>query len=371
MIALRIMLGAYIAMTAAPPSGEFTLAAPDGTELHGVVDRPSGKPIATVVMSSGTGLFDRDVRFGRSGTDRDLLFKDLSQRLTAAGLQVVRFDRRGVNYGNPTNPIDWKVSGQITNASLRDDLGTVYDWVRARDGLAATCVVVLGHSEGMATIGRLAQTGRPAPALLAGFGALLESPKSVLKWQMTERDVTSLLKMDADHNGVTTNDEVRTHWRETPSSAFDMLEPFLNPAGSWDRNAIARVGSAQFEVYQKMREEVLAADDSAPYPNAQRPLAAYSWWKSWFADNVPVAKRLQAWRTKTVLFYGDRDSQTPADRQIPLAREYLGDQAKISVLPGLGHSLGDHALFGPIDEKVGSLIASAIANEASGRCKSK
>lgn len=371
MIELRILIGAYLAMTAIFPSGEFTLTAADGVQLHGTVDRPSGKPFATVIMSSGTGLFDRDVRFGRSGTDRDLLFKELSKRLTAVGLQVVRFDRRGVNYGNLKNPIDWKVTAQVTNFSLRDDLGAVYDWVRAPDGLAATCVVLLGHSEGMATIGRLAQTGRPAPALLAGFGALMESPQSVLRWQMTERDVGSLVKMDVDHNGVTTNDEVKTHWRETPSSAFDMLEPFLNPAGSWDREAIARVGSAQSEVYRKMKEDVLAADDSAPYPNAQRPMAAYSWWKSWFTDDLPIAKRLQAWQTKTILFYGDRDSQTPADRQIAITREYLGSQPDISVLPGLGHGLGEHALFGPIDDQASELLASRIARDLTTRCEAR
>jgi len=371
MIALRIMIGAYFAMTVVPSSSEFTLAARDGVELHGVVDKPSGKPIATVVMSSGTGLFDRDVRFGRTGTDRDLIFKDLSQKLTAAGLQVVRFDRRGVNYRNLQNPVDWKIAGQVTNASLRDDLGTVYDWVRSHDGLQATCVVVLGHSEGMATIGRLAQTGRPAPDLLVGFGALMESPQSVLEWQMAGRDVTSLEKMDVDHNGVITNEEVKAHWRETPSSAFDMLEPFLNPAGSWDRAAIARVGSAQLEVYRKMKEEVLATEDSAPYPNAQRPMAAYSWWKSWFTDDVPIAKRLRDWPTKVILFYGDRDSQTPADRQIPVAREYLGDKIDITILKGLGHGLSEHALFGPIDENAGNRVASSISSAVRMQCKSR
>lgn len=76
------LLAATAAVQAPLPaaSREFSVPSADGTRITGTVDFPAREPKAVVVMVAGTGLFDRDVRFGRSNTPRDLLFKDLAVR---------------------------------------------------------------------------------------------------------------------------------------------------------------------------------------------------------------------------------------------------------------------------------------------------
>ncbi len=73
-------------MNAYAESSEFSISTRDGlSNISGEIDRPScgvaSYPV--VIMVGGTGLFTRNASFGHSGTERDLLFKDLSQRLNS------------------------------------------------------------------------------------------------------------------------------------------------------------------------------------------------------------------------------------------------------------------------------------------------
>ena len=349
-------------------SREFSVTSADGTAINGQVDAPENARRGAVILVAGTGLFDRDARFGRSGTPRDLLFADLAQRINARGLAAVRYDRRGVRHNVPVaEMLDTTVSGTSTTTSQREDLAAIYDWTRSRGGAGARCVVFLAHSEGLLHVARLAESGAREPRAVIAIGGLLESPLSVIRWQMSGRDAYSLQRMDSDGDGRVTNAEVEANLHNTPSSFADVLAPFLQADGEWSTEEIAQVAAIQTTLYDQQRDAALAQDDNAPYPNAATPMARYSWWKSWFTDDISAASQLARWRAPMIFHYGDKDSQTNHERQRAAAGDLFGNRASFVIHAGRGHSLGEHALWGPLDEALAEQIATEAALACGGR----
>ena len=352
-------------------SRAFSVASADGTQITGQVDAPLGadgrEPV--VVLSAGTGLFDRDVKFGNSGTERDAVFADLARRFTQAGIAVVRYDRRGVRYRPADGQmLDKAVSGTSTVESQRDDLGAVYELAREDFGGPAACIALFGHSEGMQHIAGLAAAGAPAPDLVAGIGAPLQAPMATVRWQSTGRDAFSLRMMDADGDGTVTEAEIRANWQETPSSFVGTLDPFLHPEGQWTPEALDQLVATQTSLYETGKTQALAIDPKAPFPNADTPMADYSWWQNWYTDDTPVAEKLAVWDVPFLLYYGTKDSQVRYEYQQPAAAEALGGQVEIHILPGLGHSLGSHALYGPMDEAAADALVARTAAILAERC---
>lgn len=345
----------------------FTVASADGTQISGQVDRPVGGDgdAPVVVMVAGTGPFNRDVNFGQSGTPRDAVFADLSARFAAAGIATVRYDRRGVRYKPDDGQVlDKAVSGISTVETQRDDLAAVYELARGESG----CVALLGHSEGAQHIANLAVTGAPAPAMVVGIGAPLQAPADVFKWQAAGRDTFSLRMMDADGDGTTTNDEVRANLETTPSAAYGMLTPFLHPDGEWTPEALDQLVVTQAGLFEIGKSQALAMNPDAPYPDANTPMAKYNWWQNWYTDDVPVAEKLAAWDVPMLFYYGNRDSQVRYEFQQPAAGEALGSRAEIHILPGLGHALGEHVLYGPMDEAAADALVARTAAILAERC---
>lgn len=361
-----ILFAAALTLAFAPQVQPFATPAADGYVLSGQVDAPEGRSRGVVILVAGTGAFDRDVNFGRSGTPRDRLFADLAGRFSARGMTAVRFDRRGVRHGvPPTEAIDAAAAPTVTAETLSADVGAVYDWARSDAGLGARCVVFFAHSEGAVHVAGLAKAGAPEPALVIGMGAPLESKVSGLRWQMASRDADSLMMMDADGDGTVTNEEVRANWMNTPSAVFERLGPFLHPNGAWTPADLDQLRVNQAALYEQAKAAALALGDADPYPNAAAPVFSGSWWKSWMTDDEPLATRFARWRSPMILHYGDRDSQVRENRQRTAAEGVLPEQqVRFVSHSARGHSLGAEALFGPVDEA----IADQIADEAAAAC---
>jgi dienelactone hydrolase len=346
--------------TLAEPADVFTVSSSDGTPVHGQADRPETPSGGVVVMAAGTGGFDRDVRFGTSRGPRDLIFADLAARLMARGVTVVRYDKRGVSHGGDIDPA---LIATATTDAQRDDLGAVYDWARSVEGLGARCVALFGHSEGMAHVGRLASSGAPAPALVYGMAALVDQPARNFRWNFVDRIPASLTMLDTDGDGFTSDAEIDAGWETTPAAVELVRAHFGHPAGGWSTEAIdgfRQIKAAQFDA---ITAQVLATPDDAPWPSADAPQGVYQWWKSWWLDDTPVAERLAVWSDTPVrLIYGDRDSQTRPDRQEQAARSALrADRLTFDVVPGVGHTLGPHVAYGPMDEALADRVADEIA----------
>lgn len=362
-LALAALFAALTA-TAHAETRTFTVTTSDGAPINGQSDSTAPRARTAVIFVAGTGMFDRDASFGRSGTPRDLIFADLAQRMNAQGLATVRYDRRGLRYGaTGAERIDTALASAATNESQIADLAAVYAWAQARDGLNARCVIFFGHSEGMAHIGRLADSGARRPLGVIGMGALLESPRSVFHWQRTGRDAHSLRMMDSDGDGATTNEEVQANFMRTPSGVWENSAPFMSPTGAWDAATIAAFPQIQESaIYNPERAHILAQPANAPFPNAETPMASYAWIQSFFTDETPIAARLARWNAPMIFHYGSYDSQTVAERQQAAAAPL--QRARFTLHANRGHSLGEHPLFGPIDEAIADQIAADAATLA-------
>jgi hypothetical protein len=279
---------------------QFALASADGQPVHGQADLPDGPSAGTVVLVHGSGAFNRDYDFGNSGTDRDLLGVTLSESLRAQGMTAVRYDKRSIDHPDaPVRPTrETRLS--VSTTTLVDDLAAVYDWVLA----TTDRVVFLAHSEGVSLLGRLAERGAVAPALLLGVCGPVESPVSLLRRQIVDEG-----------------------------------------------------GEALYEQY---RAEALAHADDDPWPHEEGPLASFGWWRTWFLDDVPVGLRLQPWQERCELHYGGADAQVPADVQVPLVESLLPG-ARAVVHPGRGHTLGNDPQVGPMDPDVIDQLVRAAA----------
>lgn len=344
----------------------FSVPSRDGYVIRGQVDGDRTGSVA-IIMVAGTGAVDRDVSFGVSNTPRDRIFADLAERFAAAGLTAVRYDKRGVTYAiGKTAEIDPATIVTATTQTMTDDLSAIYDWARAQDGLASRCVIFFAHSEGMAHVGRMASAGAPAPAMVFGMGALMAAPAANFRWNFVDRIPFSLRALDGDSNGEITDAEIDLAWMRTPAAVELRRENFLHPTGRWTEADINYFAGLKAQMFDQMRSQVLAMDDSAAWPSAETPMGTFQWWKSWFTDDVPVARRLSAWRgTPVSLFYGSLDSQTHPPLQIEAAETELGgDGLAIRILPGLGHSLGESVAYGPVEEATADEIVRSIRDGA-------
>ena len=79
---------------------QFEIATRDGrTRLRGQIDLPClhpGPRYPAVLIANGGWFMDRDGFMGSSGTERDLVYRDLAKYFLSAGFAVVRYDNRGV-----------------------------------------------------------------------------------------------------------------------------------------------------------------------------------------------------------------------------------------------------------------------------------
>jgi hypothetical protein len=258
-----------------------------------------------VLLVPGSGAFNRDNTFGVSGTDRDHLGLHLSLRFRKAGLAVVRDDQRGVDHPAAPERPTRETRLSLTTRALTDDLGTVLDWTRDPAGLAARRVVLLAHSEGVSLAARLSERGCSAPDLLLGLCGPMESQVSLLR---------------------------------------RLIEEEAGPAG-----------------YEQYRCEALTHRDDDPWPTPENVLASFEWWRNWFLDDVPTARRLQGWSDVCQLHFGAADGQVPPQHQVPVADSLLPG-VPVTVHPGLGHTLGSDPQRGPMDDGVlDELVQAAVA----------
>src|SRR5262249_45478328 len=110
----------------------FEIPTRDGrTRLVGQVDLPRRAGAArypAVLMVPGGWFMDRDGYMGGSGTERDLIYRDLAKDIVAAGIAVVRYDNRGVRCNEMTMPPcpegsnELEVSKHYLNACVDPDV---------------------------------------------------------------------------------------------------------------------------------------------------------------------------------------------------------------------------------------------------------
>lgn len=319
-------------------------------------------------MIPGTGLFDADVHFGRSQTERDFIFKSLEARLLIFGFSVVRMNYRGVSCNFINYPkrckscapekqfeelkercIDRDVRSHVTPENMRDDFEQVFHWAKRQPGVNTENVIMFGHSEGTTHIARLIEQKRINPKGIVFMGDLTESLDTLIHWQIVGRMVENLMLMDQDMNLVVTNDEIKAAHSSNMLSIFP-LASLLSPSGSWTESDFRSLLQTR---YEETKKDALSQDDFSPYPSADFPQASYSWWKMFFIPDTPILAALSSFDGPVIYHNGSIDSQTNAKRQRDFISNYLGQKPKkleFITHPQKGHTLGDDPLYGPISE---------------------
>jgi dienelactone hydrolase len=135
----------------------------DTFSLAGTLTRPAVGPVAVPVVVTITGS-------GRQTRDEDLWpllpeyrpFRQLAERLGAAGIGVLRLDDRGTGGSG---------GAEGTTADYADDVRQVVAWLRHRPDVSAGRIALLGHSEG----GAIAPLVAAQDSTLAGI-VLLAGP---------------------------------------------------------------------------------------------------------------------------------------------------------------------------------------------------
>jgi hypothetical protein len=90
-------------------NNQFRIRTRDGrAQLAGQINLPPPEASSArhpfVLIVPGGWFMDRDGYMGKSGTERDLVYRDLARDLLAAGMAIVRYDNRGVRCNEMTMP---------------------------------------------------------------------------------------------------------------------------------------------------------------------------------------------------------------------------------------------------------------------------
>jgi hypothetical protein len=353
------------------------------TELKGQLDLPEkqGK-LPLVIMMPGTGLFDRDVNFGHSQTEKDLLFKRLSNLLNQKGVATLRYDYRGVscNYEN-TPPCESCKTPQekiahfmqscfnneirtgVTPQNMRSDFEQIYHWGEKHERVDPQQMVVFAHSEGSVHTAHLIAEQRIQPRAVILMGGLYESPQSVVKWQLVNRFHDNMMKADSNQDQKVTAEEITAYQPLNAVLAMLPLEMLLPPEDIkvWTSQQLLQLLSAQ---HQEITEATLAEDDALPYPSAANVQASMEWWKMFFSDTQNTAPLFAQGKIPVINHLGDADSQVSLDRQ-----QAILDQVKkphllsIQKHPGEGHALGAHTLLGPMSPDSETQVVESILKQ--------
>jgi dipeptidyl aminopeptidase/acylaminoacyl peptidase len=150
----------------APPRGapytaeDVVVTTPAGLHLAGTLTRPASRPEArlpAVVLITGSGPQDRDEATPAIRDYRP--FREIADTLSRRGVVVLRLDDRGVGGSDAGPPA-------ATTADFADDVRAAVAWLRARPGIDAGRIGLVGHSEGALVAPMVAATDSAIRALV-------------------------------------------------------------------------------------------------------------------------------------------------------------------------------------------------------------
>ncbi|MBL0310703.1 MAG: T9SS type A sorting domain-containing protein [Bacteroidetes bacterium] len=159
----------------------------DGLTVNGTFTIPNGTgQFPTVIINAGSGASDRDGTIPMLGANvaclyPDLLndtlrpYKELSDALVDSGYAVLRYDK--LEYTYPTT------LGTITFHKLWLPVESAINYVKTRDDVDTSNIILIGHSEGSSLIPFIAKGRTDVKALISIAGA--RTPfDSILAYQL-------------------------------------------------------------------------------------------------------------------------------------------------------------------------------------------
>jgi pimeloyl-ACP methyl ester carboxylesterase len=370
----------------------FEIPTRDGrTRLTGQVDLPASDDTArlpAVLIVPGGWFMERDGYMGGSGTERDLIYRDLGKDIVAAGLAVVRYDNRGVRRNEMTMPpcpdgsselevtkhylnacVDPDIRQTVTVQTQIDDVEDVWNFTINHPRIDPKRVLIWAHSEGCCNTTRLIGARRICPRGVIFVGTATESPSGLFRWQTVDRYAEHVMAWDADRDGRVTEADIEREFPRDPLfAAVGIRRGVLTPPDEgWTLEAI----QARFaEEYEATKASALAKPDDAPYPDPcpEFPMvvASNNWWKQWFTDTTPMIDHLTGYLGRVSFHFGEIDAQNSGERQFAFAEsrikiEIFARPPRLVLHRGRGHSLrtGEPAA-GPMDAEVKACLVKEI-----------
>lgn len=320
---------AVVASQPAPPYDQRDVQFTSGTvTIAGTLTVPRGPgPFPAAVLVSGSGPNDRDENvFGHR------IFFVIADRLTCAGIAVLRDDKRGI--GGSTGSIN----GATTEDFAGDTLGAVA-FLKTQPHIDARRIGLIGHSEG----GMIAPIAADRSSDVA-FVVLLSAPGVPIDALMRRQSYLILKASGGDEATLQTLDH-------RLAELFALV--------------ISRAPAS--ELIAKSRQVIEIENSLAPPDRRLGQVkigiaAAESAWQTsttWFRFFIAYDPRpaLRHLRQPVLVLAGDRDLQVPAEQNIPEITQALKQSdnrdVTIRVLPGLNH-LYQHTKTGSPDEYAAS-----------------
>lgn len=275
-------------------------------ELHGTLAVPAEAaehPVAGVLLLPGSGPTDRN---GNQPPQlvTDLL-KQLSDRMVAEGMAVLRFDKRSA----PGHAKDWPAGNEAQGEFLAweafvGDARAALEWLRARPEVDPARTAVLGHSEG----------GLIALQLGADLAGTKEAPAAlVLVATAAQRlDRVILTQVDALLERQGADEAIRAPFRASIEAAV---------------KSVVEQGVVPADLHPGLR---------ALFPPNVVPLL-----RSYFTMEPAVLAR--ACRGPVLVVGAERDTQVPAADHLDALADALATRANETterlLVPGASHNL--------------------------------
>lgn len=368
---LTAILGSTISAHAG--SEEIIVDTKDGVTSFGIqIDFPEHcqrDKYPAVVMVGGTGLYYRNVSLGISGTKRDYVFKDLSERVTKNYcVATVRYDYRGVSCDlidqqTIEQCLDEDARKSITAKTLLEDIQLVYDTATNHPRINSNKISMMGHSEGSINIARMVARKSVNPKSLVFFGGVTQSPKSIIRWQFIDRSVDRAFAMDSDSDGILNNYEIMQGYDNSQFANLVPIQTLLSPTGVWNRFGLETSFTYQ---YSFVVGSAIIQPDNKPYIQKDIIFSGYGWLKKWFQDGTSVVQNLKNFMGPITYFNGSIDSEAPTRQQMEfLAKNVhmMKTTPEFKLYEGKGHCLGNHPQYGPMDLSIANELAAKLVEE--------
>jgi pimeloyl-ACP methyl ester carboxylesterase len=311
---------------------EATIDAGDHS-LAGILTLPPGDgPVPGIVIVSGSGAQDRDgvnpVMPGYAP------LRWLADHLTRAGVAVLRFDERGIGGSGGDHE-------SATSADLADDVTAALRHLAGTEGVDATRVGLLGHSEGSVIVGRVAAAVPDEVAfMIAMAGPAL--PYSEIVITQVERIAAASGASQAEIDEAVALQ--RTFVERAIAEDWEALEAL----------AVQHV-TDQLAALPEAQRAQLGDIDAVVAQQAEATVAAFqSPWLSYFMTYDP-RDDLRRITAPTLVLFGELDVQVDVEQNLApfeaaLAEAGNGD-VTVAVVPRANH-LFQEAVTGSVDEYV-------------------
>jgi hypothetical protein len=373
-------------------SHQFEVPTHDGrTRLRGQLDLPhegTALRYPAVVIVNGGWFMERDGYMGNSGTEKDLVYRELARAIVATGVAVARYDNRGVRCNEMTMPpcrggsgeleisrhyidacVDNDLRETVTVQTQMDDVEAVWHFVLRHPKMDPTAMVILAHSEGALNAARLIGARRIDPRGILMIGSGAGSPADTLRWQMVDHCVAHLMSWDADGDGRITQADVDRQLPADPIFPLMAMGPaeLASPPEGWTRDSAHILF---LRIYEEKKAAALAKPDTAPYPDQwgdfRMVAASHAWYRQWLVDTTPMIDHLAGYTGHASFHFGGIDSQAPGALQMAVAEKRIKSgifarPPRLTLHPDRGHSLrtGEPSA-GPMDPEARAALVREI-----------